>query len=193
MIKQAAIRFALISAAVWILLKYVIFISGKAIELFDFSVMANNFMLLLTVSLAIFFTKKSQGYTEVRKRDDIQVGIKAGMIYTILVVLFSYYYNAKLDSSVLDERIAQRIEQLDSAISTDEGLKLYRERNTQAQTLSKDQIIQKEREATENFLNPRVSALLLVMFFTLLTIFYAAFITIVIRKIYLPGMHSRLK
>lgn len=191
MIKQAAIRFAVISAAVWILFKYVIFISGKAIELFDFSVMVNNFMLLLTVSLAIFFTKKSQGYAEVRKRDDIQVGIKAGMIYTILVVLFSYYYNAKLDSSVLDDRIAQRIEQLDSAISSDEGLKLYRERNTQAQTLSKDQIIQKEREATENFLNPRVSALLLVMFFTLLTIFYAAFITIVIRKIYLPGLHSR--
>lgn len=191
MIKQAAIRFAVISAAVWILFKYVIFILGKAIELFDFSVMVNNFMLLLTVSLAIFFTKKSQGYAEVRKRDDIQVGIKAGMIYTILVVLFSYYYNAKLDSSVLDDRIAQRIEQLDSAISSDEGLKLYRERNTQAQTLSKDQIIQKEREATENFLNPRVSALLLVMFFTLLTIFYAAFITIVIRKIYLPGLHSR--
>jgi amino acid transporter len=191
MLKQPAIRFALISALVWIAFKYVIFISGKSIELFDFSVMANNFMLLLTVSLAIFFTKKNDGFPDVRKRDDIKIGIKAGMIYTVVVVLFSYYYNANIDSSVLDERIAQRMEQLESAISTDEGLDLYRERNTQAQTLSREQIMLKEREATMNFLNPRVSALLLMMFFTLLTIFYSAFITLVIRKIYLQGLQSR--
>jgi len=191
MLKQPAIRFALICAIIWMGLKYVIFISGKAIFLFDFSVMANNFMLLLTVSLAIFFTKKSKGFVDEPKREDIKVGIKAGMIYTIFVVLFSYYYNANLDSSILDVRVEQRVEQLEEAISTDEGLKLYRERNTQTQSLSKEQIIQKEREATENFLNPRVSALLLVMFFTLLTIFYAAFITIVIRKIYMPGLQSR--
>jgi hypothetical protein len=191
MLKQPAIRFALISALVWIALKYIIFISGKAIELFDFSVMANNFMLLLTVSLAIFFTKKNDGFLDVRKRDDIKIGIKAGMIYTVVVVLFSYYYNAYIDSSVLDERIAQRMEQLESAISTDQGVAMYRERNTQAISLSKEQIILKEREATLNFLNPRVSALLLMMFFTLLTIFYSAFITLVIRKIYLPGLQSR--
>jgi amino acid transporter len=191
MLKQPAIRFALICALVWIAFKYVIFISGKSIDLFDFTVMANNFMLLLTVSLAIFFTKKNDGFPDVRKRDDIKIGIKAGMIYTVVVVLFSYYYNANVDSSVLDERIAQRMEQLESAISTDAGLELYRERNTQAQTLSREQIMLKEREATLNFLNPRVSTLLLMMFFTLLTIFYSAFITLVIRKIYLPGLQSR--
>lgn len=105
MLKQPAIRFALICAIIWMGLKYVIFISGKAIYLFDFSVMANNFMLLLTVSLAIFFTKKSKGFVDEPKREDIKVGIKAGMIYTIFVVLFSYYYNANLDSSILDVRV----------------------------------------------------------------------------------------
>lgn len=191
MFKQTGLRFALICAAIWMLIKYLIFISGRAIELFDLSVMANNFMLLLTVSLAIFMTKRKNGFSEAKKLDDVKVGIKAGMIYTILVVVFSYYYNTNLDSSVLDARVAQRMEQLDLALSTDEGMKLYREKNTQAITLSKDQIAQKERQATLNFLNPRVSALLLLMFFTLLSIFYSAFITIVIRKIYLPGLQSR--
>lgn len=192
MIKQAAIRFALISALIWIAFKYVVFLSGSAIDWFDFSVMANNFMLLLAISLAIFFTKKEAGFADVSKREDIKIGIKSGMIYTVVVVLFGYYYNSYIDSSVLDERIAQRMEKLESVIQTEDGLKLYREQNPQASTLTVEQIINKEREATVNFLNPRVSALLNMMFFTLLTIFYAAFITIVIRKIYLPGLKSRV-
>lgn len=192
MIKQAAIRFALISALIWIAFKYVVFLSGSAIDWFDFSVMANNFMLLLAISLAIFFTKKEAGFADVSKREDIKIGIKSGMIYTVVVVLFGYYYNSYIDSSVLDERIAQRMEKLESVIETEDGLKLYREQNPQASTLTVEQIINKEREATVNFLNPRVSALLNMMFFTLLTIFYAAFITIVIRKIYLPGLKSRV-
>lgn len=192
MIKQAAIRFALISALIWIAFKYVVFLSGSAIDWFDFSVMANNFMLLLAISLSIFFTKKEAGFADVSKREDIKIGIKSGMIYTVVVVLFGYYYNSYIDSSVLDERIAQRMEKLESVIETEDGLKLYREQNPQASTLTVEQIINKEREATVNFLNPRVSALLNMMFFTLLTIFYAAFITIVIRKIYLPGLKSRV-
>lgn len=192
MIKQAAIRFALISALIWIAFKYVVFLSGSAIDWFDFSVMANNFMLLLAISLAIFFTKKEAGFADVSKREDIKIGIKSGMIYTVVVVLFGYYYNSYIDSSVLDERIAQRMEKLESVIQTEDGLKLYREQNPQASALTVEQIINKEREATVNFLNPRVSALLNMMFFTLLTIFYAAFITIVIRKIYLPGLKSRV-
>ena len=191
MFKSPVLRFALLGAIIWIVFKYAIFISGKAIELFDVSVMVNNFMLLLTISLAIFMSKKSKGFPEITKLEDIKVGMKAGMIYTVIVVFFSYYYNNNLDSSVLDARVAQRMEQLELGLSTDDGIKLYREKNMQALTLSKDQIIQKEREATVNFLNPRVSALLLMMFFTLLTIFYSAFITIVIRKIYLPGLQAR--
>jgi hypothetical protein len=189
--RSFAFKFGLGCAAIWILLKLVIFFAGKSIEWFDFAVMANNFFLLTSVSLTIFFFKKSQGFPDVPKLDDVKTGIFGGIIYTLLVVLFSYFYNANLDSAVLDSKVEQRIEQVAKAIETEDGFKAYLKVNTEASKFTKEQIIDRERESTQNFLNPKVSALILLMFFMLLSIFYAFFITVVIRKIYLPGLAKR--
>lgn len=184
-----ALRFGLSCAALWIVIKMIVFISGKSIDLFDFTVMANNFMLLTAVALSIFMFKRSQAFRDVPKLEDIKTGIFAGMVYTGCVVLFSYFYNAKLDSSVLEDKIEQRVRQVSMAIDNKENFTAYKKINPEASKYTREQIIERERESTKNFLNPRVSALLLVMFFTLLTIFYAIFITLVIRKIYLKGLN----
>jgi len=186
--RSFAFKFGLACAAVWIVLKMAVFFAGKSIDWFDFTVMANNFLLLTTVSLTIFFFKKSQQFREVPKVEDIKTGIFGGMVYTLVVVLFSYTYNASIDSAVLDSKVEQRIEQVAKAIETPEGFKQYLAVNTEASKYTREQIIDRERESTQNFLNPKVSALILMMFFTLLTIFYAFFITLVIRKIYMPGL-----
>ena len=186
--RSIALKFGLGCAALWVLLKLVIYLAGKSVQWFDFLVMANNFFLLTAVSLAIFFYKKSLNFSDVPKVDDVKSGIFGGVVYTVLVVVFSYFYNANIDSSVLDSKVEQRIEQVAKAIQSDQGFKAYLKVNTEASKYTREQIIEREREATKNFLNPRVSALILLMFFMLLTIFYAFFITVVIRKIYLPGL-----
>lgn len=186
-----AFKFGLSCAAFWIVLKMAVFFAGKSIDWFDFTVMANNFLLLSAVSLTIFFYKKSENFRDVPKVDDVKTGIFGGMVYTLVIVLFSYTYNANIDSSVLDSKVEQRISQVKKAIDTPEGFKAYLEVNSEASKYTREQIVERERESTQNFLNPKVSALILMMFFTLLTIFYAFFITLVIRKIYLPGLRTK--
>lgn len=186
-----AFKFGLSCAAFWIVLKMAVFFTGKSIDWFDFTVMANNFLLLTAVSLTVFFFKKSENFRDVPVVADVKTGIFGGMIYTLVVVLFSYAYNANIDTSVLDSKVEQRLEQVAKAIETSEGFKAYLEVNTGAAKYTREQIIERERESTQTFLNPKVSALILMMFFTLLTIFYAFFITLVIRKIYLPGLRTK--
>lgn len=186
--RKFAVQYGLACAVLWIILKMVVFFAGYAIDWFDFTVMANNFFLLTAVSLSIFMYKKHQRFREVPRLDDIKVGIFGGMIYTVAIVFFSYYYNAKIDNSVLEDRIEQRVTQIAKAIESDENFATYKKVNSDAASYSRAQILERERESTRSFLNPRVSALLLMMFFTILTIFYAFFITVVIRKIYIPGL-----
>lgn len=186
--RSLAFKTAIICATVWIFLKYMIFISEKSIEWFNIAMMANNFLLLSTIAVSIFLTKKSLGFNMGKKRDDLKTGIFAGMVYTLLVVGFNYYYNLKIDSAVLEDRVAQRILVLEDVISTDQGLAEYQERSPQAKSLDREAIVNKERQAARSFLNPKVAGLLMLMFFTLLVIFYAFFITLVIHKIYLKGI-----
>jgi len=186
--RKFAVQYGLACAVLWIILKMVVFFAGYAIDWFDFTVMANNFFLLTAVSLSIFMYKKYQKFQEVPRLEDIKIGIFGGMIYTVAIVFFSYYYNAKIDNSVLEDRIEQRVTQIAKAIESDENFATYKKVNSDAASYSRAQILERERESTRSFLNPRVSALLLMMFFTLLTIFYAFFITVVIRKIYIPGL-----
>ena len=186
--RKFALRFGLICAALWILLKILVFFAGKSIDLFDFTVMANNFFLLGSVSLTIFMIKKSEKFRDVPQLDDIKAGIFGGIIYTTTVVLFSYIYNSNIDSSILEYKIEQRVAQVQKAIASDADFEKFKQANSEASKFTREQIIERERESTANFLNPKVSALLLMMFFTLLTIIYAFFITLVIRKIYLKGL-----
>jgi hypothetical protein len=182
-----AFKFGLSCSALWIALKLIVFFTGNAIDWFDFTIMANNFLLLTAVTLTIFIFKKSNQFIESPWLEDVKAGIFGGIIYTLAVVFFSYFYNAQIDSSVLDLKVEQRVGLVSDVIKTEAGLKLYRDENVEARKYSREQIITRERESTLNFINPKVSALILMMFFTLLSIFYAFFITLVIRKIYLPG------
>ena len=186
--RSLAFKIAVICATIWIFLKYMTFMSGKSIEWFNVSMMANNFLLLTAIAVSIFLSKKALGFNTGKKRDDLKTGIFAGMIYTLMVVGFTYYYNAKIDSAVLDDRVAQRILVLEDLISTDEGLAAYQERSPQDKSLTKEAIVSNERQAAESFINPKVVTILMLMFFTLLVIFYAFFITLVIHKIYLKGI-----
>lgn len=188
--RTIALRYGLICAALWVLLKMIVFFAGLSIDWFDFTVMANNFFLLSAVSLSIFIYKRSENFKSVPKLEDIKAGIFGGMIYTVTIVLFSFIYNSNIDGSVLQDKIEQRVEQVAKAIETEESFLEYKKINTDAAKYTREQIIERERNSTEVFINPKVSALLLLMFFTVLTLFYALFITLVIRKIYLPGLRK---
>lgn len=188
--RRFAFRFGLACAGLWILLKMIVFFAGKSIDWLDFAFLSSNFLLLTTIALTIFFTKRAQNFSDVPRLDDIKAGIFGGVVYTLTIVIFSYFYNANVDSSVLDDKIESRTEMVAKALEKEEDFKKYIELNPEANKFNREQIIERERESAKNFLNPRVSALIYLMGFTLLTIFYAIFITLVIRKIYLPGIRK---
>ncbi len=188
---RLAIIIGSVCAGVWMLIKLIVFMAGKSIDWLDFAFLSSNFLLLTAISLTIFLKKRKENFKEVPRLEDIKSGIFGGMVYTVLIVLFSFFYNAKIDESVLKDKIEQRTALVAKAIESDEGWKAYTEQNKEALKYTRNQIIDRERTSAQNFLNPRVSALIYLMGLTLLTIFYAFFITLVIHKIYLPGMRKK--
>lgn len=158
-----AFKFGLSCSAIWILVKMILFLSGKSIDGLDFAFLSSNFLLLSSIALTIFFTKRAQNFREVPNLDDIKAGIFGGVVYTLVIVVFSYVYNSSIDSSVLQDKIESRTQLVAQAIESEEAFKNYINQNPEASKYTREQIIERERESSANFLNPRVSALIYLM------------------------------
>src|SRR5690606_32010444 len=105
---KVSIKVGLSLAAVWIAAKLFIYLSGYSIEWYNISALINNFLLLSAVAIGLYLTKKQAGFEKVTFLEDVKSAIAGGVIYTVIVASFSWYYLSSVDSSYLDYKIEER-------------------------------------------------------------------------------------
>lgn len=185
---KISIKVGLSLAALWIAAKLAIYLLGMSIEWYNMSAMINNFLLLSSVGIGLYLTKRNQGFTVLSYLDDVKAAISGGIVYTLIVASFSWYYLEKIDGSYLDYRIEERMILVEESLSDDARLEEYKLANTQSELQSRDEIIAEIRQTTEGVLNPKVQFVFLLMGFMLLTVIYALLIAFFFKKILLKGL-----
>lgn len=158
-------------AAVWIAAKLFIYLSGYSIEWYNISALINNFLLLSAVAIGLYLTKKQAGFEKVTFLEDVKSAIAGGVIYTVIVASFSWYYLSSVDSSYLDYKIEERMVLVEEELSDDKNLTLFKEQNPDAELKSREQIVEEIRQTTVGILNPKVQFVFLLMGFLLLSVF----------------------
>ena len=71
----------------------------------------NMFLLLCSIGVGIYFTKKSQGYNkETSFAEDFKVALQGGIVFVLLLSLFTYVFHEKIDNSYVELKLNERLD-----------------------------------------------------------------------------------
>jgi hypothetical protein len=186
---RISIKVALAFASLWMAAKLIAYFLDFGSDWYNTSALVNNFLLLSSIAIGVYLTKKQTGFQVVTFLEDVKSGIAGGVVYTLIVASFSFLYLDQIDSSYLDIRIQERMEMVTNQLQTDEQLDEYRTMNPEAELKSREQIVAEIRQTTEGILNAKVQFVFLLMGFILLSVLYSLLVTLLIRKILLKGIN----
>lgn len=175
-------------AALWIIGKLVMYMLGKGMDWYNASAMLNNFFLLSTIGIGIYLVKKKSGFEPVSYFEDVKSGITGGIIYTLIVASFSWYYLEHIDSSYLDFRIEERMTLVEEQLDDESKLAEYRSSNPESELKSKEEIVEEIRQTTYGILNAKVQFIFLLMGFMVLSVLYSLLVAFFVRRILLKGL-----
>lgn len=71
----------------------------------------NMFLLLCSIGVGIYFTKKSQGFsTDHSFAEDFKVAVQGGVVFVVLLSLFTYVFHEKIDNSYIELKLNERLD-----------------------------------------------------------------------------------
>ena len=110
----------------------------------------NMFLLLCAIGVGIYFTKKSQGYdTETSFAEDFKVAVQGGIVFVVLLSIFTYVYHEKIDNSFIELKLNERLDaNLQNVPNEAEFLKLQAEDFTWKNKTYLDYIENQEDQAS---------------------------------------------
>ncbi|MFK8045098.1 MAG: DUF4199 domain-containing protein [Crocinitomicaceae bacterium] len=71
----------------------------------------NMFLLLCAIGLGIYFTMRSRGYnSDTSFAEDFKVSVQGGIVFVVLLSLFTYVFHEKIDQSYIEEKLNERLD-----------------------------------------------------------------------------------
>ena len=141
---KTSVKVALSVALIWIILTLVVFLAGYAAPFFVFGILLNIFMLLVAISLGLFFTRKEKGFEETLFLDDFKTAMQSGIVYTLIISGFVYLYHEVIDSSIKDRLVEARLETIQEMVPDEATYLKLQENDPQWQEKSYDDYIENQ-------------------------------------------------
>lgn len=146
------------------------------------SVMINIFCLLATVSFSLYFYKKTEDQSGSSALGDMKKGMSAGMIYTLVVGVFIYFYYQKIDPSFNENRIAIADREIAKDVSNPIKLKAYKEHNPELQSKTADEIVAQLKKGPRMMFSASFTSTISFLALTVLTTLNAIVVTAILRR-----------
>lgn len=178
---KAGIFFSLI----WIIVVLAAFLAGYSVDFFLISELFSLLLLLGAIFTGLFLTKKENGYEKVNALDDFKLAMQSGLVYTILITGFVYVYHSYIDTSVKDQFVEQRIEQLHKMYPDEASYIELQKNDIKWKDKSFDDFIENQEDQTRSFIGSFFTSLVHLMVLFMFSLFYSFFVMIVIRKVIL--------
>ncbi|MDX1351053.1 MAG: DUF4199 family protein [Putridiphycobacter sp.] len=71
----------------------------------------NMFLLLSAIGVGIYFTKRSQGFDNTTSfGEDFKVAVQGGVVFVVLLSLFTYVFHEKIDNSFIELKMNERLD-----------------------------------------------------------------------------------
>jgi hypothetical protein len=182
---KTSVKVALGMAMIWIILALVIYLAGYSREAFGMGIMINMLCLLVSVCLALFFTKREQKYSAGIFLEDFKVALQGGVVYAIVVSAFVYIYHEYIDSGIKDSLIENQVNMLHERYADKSAYEeLQRQDPTWKDKTYDDFIENQEIQFESVYTSFSVFVFHLALLF-IFSMFFAFFGTLIMRKVIL--------
>ena len=138
---KPTVKFGLIFAAIWIGFKLILFSTLTGPDRYNLqpAILANILCLLLAITLGLYFHKRN-ATEQSNALGDIKSAMGAGMIYTMIVTVFLYFYYSKIDPEYNQHQRSEAAMQLEKMLNDPEEFKKLKGSNGEFEVMSKDEI-----------------------------------------------------
>lgn len=138
---KPTVKFGLIFAAIWIGFKLVLFSTLTGPDRYNLqpAILTNILCLLLAITLGLYFHKR-KATEQSNALGDIKSAMGAGMIYTMIVTVFMYFYYSKIDPEYIQHQRSEAAMQLEKLLNDPEEFEKMKESNGDFEVMSKDEI-----------------------------------------------------
>jgi len=182
---KPSIKIAFVCSIISIGATLAFFYAGKFQQGYQASPFINLFLLLTAISGGVFMYKKNENFAERSFLEDIKQSMQGGIMFTIFVSLFVYYYHSKMDTSIIDSKVEALMEMSDKNVP---DVATYKELQKEDRTWQ-DKTFMDYKENQEDQFRSMVSAeafaLVHVVVGMILTLFFSIFVTLILRKVVL--------
>lgn len=179
------VRVAFVCTLVSILITLTFFYLEKSEWWFNKGAMINMFLLLTSLSVGVFLTKKKEGYIERAFLEDLKVTMQGGIMFTVLISFFTYFYYSKIEVSLLEKFRVEKQEAKLALVPNEEAYLEMQKENIIYKDKTYMDFLENEEDKGNYSMNPTLIALIHTVVGMILTLFFSIFATIILRKIVL--------
>jgi Protein of unknown function (DUF4199) len=185
---KTSVKYGFLFALIWIIVNMVIFYLGFSRDAFLIMIMFNLFFLLSSISVGLYMTKREADFEKGIFLNDFKTSMQGGFVYAIMISAFIFLYHSKIDSSIRDGIIAERVEFLHQSVPDSKTYKELQAGDPSWQGKSYDDYIENQEDQISSVVSATAIFIMHLMGLSMLAFLYSFGSTIIIRKVVLRGI-----
>jgi len=180
---RITLKFGLLGAIVWIIVKMIFFIVGISETTIIPLVLLNMFFMLVSIAFGVYLHKKAEGFKQGNALSDIKAGMTTGVPYALVVSVFMYFFYEKINPDFIDQQIKKTEKELKKKLDNPKEFQKLRASNEDFEVKTKEQIHDSIMEFQHSMYSAKFTSVLGLLGMTFLATIYSIFVTIIYRRV----------
>lgn len=179
---KITIKVGIVSALIWIALKYILFVSGLFPGQMAPTVMLNILGLLAAISIGLYLQKR-RDTMETNALFDMKNAMSSGLPYVLIVSSFIYLFYTQINPEFVTHQIAEGEATIEKMINNPDQMAKFRKENPDAEVMTDRQIEKRLKTNNKKGADAGFTATLSVLALLLLATLYSLLVTLIYRQI----------
>jgi hypothetical protein len=185
---KITVKIGALFALGWVLVKMIFHVVGISESSIVPTIFINMFLLLSSIAVGLYLHKKQEGFKEGNALSDIKSCMTVGFPYTVLVVIFIYFYYSSIHPDFVNHMIAEKLNAYKIGLENPHELKLIRASNEAFEVMTKEDIYKEMEKSTRSTISAFSITTISMLGMILLSTVYSILVTVIYRKVLLRGV-----
>ena len=182
---KPSVKVALICSVISIGIMLGFYCQGKSELWFNKGALINLFLLVSSISVGVFLTRKKSNFNDTIFLDDFKVSMQGGIVFTLVISMFTYFYYSKIETNLLPNFRTEKMAEKKKLIPDEAAFLEMRKENVFYKDKTYMDFLENEEDKGVLSMNTMIITIFHSFLGLLLTVFFSIFVTIILRKVVL--------